>query len=106
MIGDAFGFVAPVYSTGVFLALKSGEMAADAIAGAIEAALAEQLARRALDAVATAPTAHQTTVVSAQLGPRVRFDRLAQRSFSGFSTRSLIISIVMPAYRPSAIRSS
>lgn len=38
LIGDAFGFVDPVYSTGVFLALKSGEMAADAIAGAIEAA--------------------------------------------------------------------
>ena len=37
LIGDAFGFVDPVYSTGVFLALKSGEMAADAIAGAIEA---------------------------------------------------------------------
>ena len=36
LIGDAFGFVDPVYSTGVFLALKSGEMAADAIAGAIE----------------------------------------------------------------------
>jgi len=37
LIGDAFGFVDPVYSTGVFLALKSGEMAADAIFGAIEA---------------------------------------------------------------------
>jgi flavin-dependent dehydrogenase len=30
-IGDAAGFIDPIYSTGVFLALKSGEMAADAI---------------------------------------------------------------------------
>ena len=31
LIGDALGFLDPVYSSGVFLALKSGEMAADAI---------------------------------------------------------------------------
>ena len=31
LVGDAFGFIDPVYSSGVFLALKSGEMAADAI---------------------------------------------------------------------------
>lgn len=31
LIGDAFGFIDPVYSSGVFLALKSGEMAADAV---------------------------------------------------------------------------
>lgn len=31
LIGDAFGFLDPVYSTGLFLALQSGEMAADAI---------------------------------------------------------------------------
>lgn len=36
LVGDAFGFVDPVYSSGVFLALKSGEMAADAIHEAIE----------------------------------------------------------------------
>jgi flavin-dependent dehydrogenase len=32
MIGDAFGFLDPLYSSGVLLALKSGELAADAIA--------------------------------------------------------------------------
>ena len=32
LVGDAFGFIDPVYSSGVFLALKSGELAADAIA--------------------------------------------------------------------------
>ena len=31
LVGDAFGFLDPVYSSGLFLALKSGEMAADAI---------------------------------------------------------------------------
>ena len=31
LVGDAFGFLDPVYSTGLFLALKSGEMAADTI---------------------------------------------------------------------------
>lgn len=31
-IGDAFGFLDPLYSSGVLLALKGGEMAADAIA--------------------------------------------------------------------------
>ncbi len=30
-VGDAFGFLDPLYSSGVLLALKSGEMAADAI---------------------------------------------------------------------------
>lgn len=35
LIGDAFGFLDPVYSSGVFLALKSGEMAADVINEAI-----------------------------------------------------------------------
>jgi len=34
-IGDAAGFIDPIYSTGVFLALKSGEMAADAICAAL-----------------------------------------------------------------------
>lgn len=31
LIGDAFGFVDPIYSSGVFLALKSAEMAADCV---------------------------------------------------------------------------
>ena len=36
LIGDAFGFLDPMYSSGVFFALKSGELAADAIAEAFE----------------------------------------------------------------------
>ena len=38
LVGDAFGFLDPVYSSGLFLALKSGEMAADAINEALEKA--------------------------------------------------------------------
>jgi len=34
LVGDAFGFIDPVYSSGVFLALKSGEMAASGIVDA------------------------------------------------------------------------
>ena len=37
LVGDAFGFIDPVYSSGVFLALKSGEFAADAIRDAFQA---------------------------------------------------------------------
>ncbi|MCS7166035.1 MAG: NAD(P)/FAD-dependent oxidoreductase [Gemmatales bacterium] len=36
LIGDAFGFLDPIYSSGVFLALKSGELAADAIVEGFE----------------------------------------------------------------------
>jgi flavin-dependent dehydrogenase len=36
MAGDAFGFLDPIYSTGVFLALKSAELAADSILEAFE----------------------------------------------------------------------
>jgi flavin-dependent dehydrogenase len=35
LVGDAFGFLDPLYSSGVLLALKSGEMAADAICDGI-----------------------------------------------------------------------
>jgi len=35
LVGDAFGFLDPLYSSGVLLALKSGELAADAIAEGI-----------------------------------------------------------------------
>ncbi len=37
LVGDAFGFLDPVFSSGVFLALKSGELAADAIDEALAA---------------------------------------------------------------------
>jgi flavin-dependent dehydrogenase len=37
LAGDAFGFLDPVFSSGVMLALKSGSMAADAIKAALEA---------------------------------------------------------------------
>lgn len=36
LVGDSYGFIDPVYSSGVFLALKGGEFAADAIHDALE----------------------------------------------------------------------
>ncbi|MGE5193293.1 MAG: NAD(P)/FAD-dependent oxidoreductase [Deltaproteobacteria bacterium] len=36
LIGDAFGFLDPLYSSGVLLALKSGELAADAVVEGLE----------------------------------------------------------------------
>lgn len=36
LTGDAFGFIDPVYSSGVYLAMKSGEYAADAVHAAFE----------------------------------------------------------------------
>jgi flavin-dependent dehydrogenase len=51
LIGDAFGFLDPIYSSGVFLALKSGEWAADAIVEGIGRGdlSAEQLGRWAAE---------------------------------------------------------
>src|SRR6185503_13176768 len=37
LAGDAFAFLDPVFSSGVFLALKSGEMVADAVEAALTA---------------------------------------------------------------------
>jgi flavin-dependent dehydrogenase len=47
LVGDAFGFLDPLYSSGVLLALKSGEMAADAIVEGLESGdtSAEQLGK-------------------------------------------------------------
>jgi flavin-dependent dehydrogenase len=36
LVGDAFGFLDPLYSSGVLLALKSGELAADAIVDGLQ----------------------------------------------------------------------
>jgi flavin-dependent dehydrogenase len=36
LVGDAFAFLDPIYSSGVFLALKTGELAADAIIAAFK----------------------------------------------------------------------
>lgn len=37
LAGDAYGFLDPIYSSGVFLALKSGELAADAVCAGLAA---------------------------------------------------------------------
>jgi flavin-dependent dehydrogenase len=47
MVGDAYAFLDPLYSSGVLLALRSGEMAADAIVEGLKAGdvSAEQLGK-------------------------------------------------------------
>jgi flavin-dependent dehydrogenase len=45
LVGDAFGFLDPLYSSGVLLALRSGEMAADAI---VEGLAKDDLSERQL----------------------------------------------------------
>jgi hypothetical protein len=37
LVGDAWGFIDPVYSSGVFFALKSGELASECIVDALKA---------------------------------------------------------------------
>jgi flavin-dependent dehydrogenase len=36
LVGDAFGFLDPLYSSGILLALKSGELAGDAVVAALQ----------------------------------------------------------------------
>ena len=55
MVGDAFAFLDPVFSSGVFLALKSGEMAADAIHSALQAG---DVSARRFDAYGEALCSH------------------------------------------------
>jgi flavin-dependent dehydrogenase len=47
LVGDAWGFIDPVYSSGVYFALKTGEMAADSVVDALRSddTSAEQLGR-------------------------------------------------------------
>ena len=46
LVGDAFGFLDPLYSSGVLLALKSGELAADAIVDGLASRRHERRAAR------------------------------------------------------------
>jgi flavin-dependent dehydrogenase len=51
MVGDAYAFVDPVFSSGVYLGMNSGEQAADVVDGALrdparEAALQQAMERR------------------------------------------------------------
>ena len=50
LVGDAFGFLDPIYSSGVLLALKSGELAADSIHAALSAGTAGDLSGARLGA--------------------------------------------------------
>ena len=72
LVGDAFGFLDPLYSSGVLLALKSGELAADAIAEGLKkndvsaAQLGKWGDRRSIEAsIACAGSSANTTTASA-----------------------------------------
>jgi flavin-dependent dehydrogenase len=43
LVGDAFAFLDPVFSSGVFIALRSGELGADAVDAALTAATSRPL---------------------------------------------------------------
>src|SRR4029453_16133089 len=65
MIGDAFGFVDPMLSPGVFLALRSSEQLADALAPWLRRRAIPSLTE--LDSVLTAYSATQNEMLSAWL---------------------------------------
>src|SRR5262249_58633899 len=48
LVGDAFGFLDPLYSSGVLLALKSGSMAAGAVAESLAQGVTSSAPRRKL----------------------------------------------------------
>ena len=50
MVGDAYAFVDPIFSTGVFLAMHSAELAADVVAEALREPARERALQRALRA--------------------------------------------------------
>ena len=59
LVGDAFAFLDPVFSSGVFLALKSGEMAADTIHRALENG---DVSAKSFDAYGNALCSHVETM--------------------------------------------
>jgi flavin-dependent dehydrogenase len=80
MAGDAFAFLDPVFSSGVFLALKSGEMAADAIDAALTAG---NITASAFDHYGTTLCSHIETmrkIVYAFYDPNFSFGGLIKQS--------------------------
>ena len=110
LVGDAFGFLDPMYSSGVFLALKSGEMAADTIHEALEKndTSAAALSRWG-DPMADGMTAIRK-LVYAYYDPSFSFGRFlkAHPHFQGDLTDLLIGNVFVPeennAFRPAAVK--
>jgi len=78
LVGDAFAFLDPVFSSGVFLALKSGELAADAIHDILrgEAAEGDRFTRYGQDLCASIE--HMRKIVYAFYKPEFSFGRLVK----------------------------
>jgi len=78
LVGDAFSFLDPVFSSGVFLALKSGELAADAIHDVLmgEAGEGDRFSRYGSDLCASIE--HMRKIVYAFYNPEFSFGRLVK----------------------------
>ncbi len=110
LVGDAFGFLDPMYSSGVFLALKSGEMAADTIHDALvnDDTSAESLSRWG-NPLSDGMTAIRK-LVYAYYSPGFSFGRFLKQHphFQGDITDLLIGHVFHPeqsnTFRPDATR--
>jgi flavin-dependent dehydrogenase len=110
LVGDAFGFLDPMYSSGVFLALKSGEMAADTIH---EALLRGDTSAASLsrwgEALAEGMTAIRK-LVYAFYTPNFSFGKFLRQypGFKGDITDLLIGNVFLPqesnAFRPESTK--
>jgi flavin-dependent dehydrogenase len=79
LVGDAFGFLDPIYSSGVLLAFKGGEMAADSIHAALQAGdpSAARLGRHGAEFIAGMEALRR--LVYAYYDPEFSFSRFLKR---------------------------
>jgi flavin-dependent dehydrogenase len=79
LVGDAFGFLDPIYSSGVFLALKGAELAADSIHAALDAGdvSAARLGRHGDEFIAGVEALRR--LVYAYYDPRFSFARFLKK---------------------------
>lgn len=75
LAGDAFGFLDPIYSSGVLLALRSGEMAADATLAALDADDPSEARLRAYEGELRAGMASFRGLIYAFYSPHFNFAR-------------------------------
>jgi flavin-dependent dehydrogenase len=79
LVGDAFGFLDPIYSSGVLLACSSGEQAADAILGALAAGDCSAARLGAFGARFVAGMDAMRRLVDTFYDPNFRFSKLIRR---------------------------
>lgn len=79
LAGDAYGFLDPIYSSGVFLALKSGEMAADTACAALTEGDLSETRLRAHEAEYSAGMEALKKLVYAFYDPNFSFGRFLKK---------------------------